>query len=358
MPNKKSKKHYKYSSPKKKRVRLFFFAVFLIIIILVFLSLYVRKTYESYLSPVSGSSSSILVTIPTGSSLPKIAGILKTSGVIKASWAFEWYVRNNNYAKSDLEAGTYILHPNQSVQQIVTQLSQGKASGNLVVILPDQRIDQIENALINDGFSKTAVTSALIPDQYVSKYPMLQGLPQNSSLEGFLYPDSFAKDNTTTPVDIVNDSLKEMQSHLTLDIVNGFNKQGLTVYQGVTLASVVEQEVSNPKDRPVVAQVFLTRLHSGMNLGSDVTAFYGAIVAGQKPSVNYDSIYNTRLHPGLPFGPISNVTESSLDAVANPSNTNYVYFVTGDNGKTYYSTTLDQHNAQVQQYCQKLCSSE
>jgi len=351
-------KHYSYNSPKKKRVRAFGIVVALIIIGLVFTSLYLRQIYLKNLSPVSGTSSTILVTIPTGSSLPQIASILKKDGVIRSVWAFEWYVRNDNFAKTNLEAGTYIIHPNQSVQQIVSQLSNGKASGNLVVILPGQRIDQIEAALINDGFPKNDVISALNPTQYIGQYQMLSNIPQNATLEGFLYPDSFARDSTTQASTIVKESLDEMQKNLTLLIVNGFNKQGLTIYQGVTLASIVEQEVSNPNDKPIVAQVFLSRLHSGMNLGSDVTAFYGAIAAGQKPSVNYNSIYNTRLNPGLPFGPISNVTKSSLNAVAFPASSNYLYFVTGDNGKTYYSNTLDQHNQQAQLYCQKLCSQE
>lgn len=354
----KKTKHYKYRSPGKKRVRIFLLVVCVVIVGLAISSLYLRKVYNNYLRPVSQSDSSVLVSIPIGSTLPKISDILKTANVIRASWAFEWYVRNDDYARTNLEAGTYILHPNQSVQQIVTQISDGKASGNLVVILPDQRIDQIEGALVNDGFRKNQVVSALSPNQYMSKYPMLSGLPQNATLEGFLYPDSFARDNTTTATTIVNDSLSEMQTKLNLSIVNGFSQQGLTIYQGVTLASMVEQEVSNDAVKPMVAQVFLSRLHNNMDLGSDVTAFYGAIIAGQTPSVNYDSIYNTRLHPGLPFGPISNVTESSLQAVAHPSNTSYLYFVTGDNGKTYFSATLDQHNQQVQQYCKVLCSSE
>jgi UPF0755 protein len=354
----KKSKHYSYSSPKRKRVKTFFAFIILLALLLVATSFYIRKLYEANLEPVSGTNNSIIVTIPTGSTLPKIADLLKNSGVIKSAWAFEWYVRNDNYAKTSLEAGTYILHPNQSVQQIVNQLSEGKAAGNLVVILPDQRIDQIEAALTNDGFSKESVITALNPAQYVSKYPMLAGLPQGATLEGFLYPDSFAKDTTTTATTIVNDSLTEMQNKLTLDIINGFNKQGLNIYQGVTLASMVEQEVPDAADRAIVAQVFLTRLHTGVDLGSDVTAFYGAILNGQAPSVNYDSNYNTRLNPGLPFGPISNVSESSLEAVAHPANTNYLYFVSGDNGKTYYSTTLAQHNQQVAQYCKVLCSDE
>lgn len=358
MSKNKKVKYYSYHSPKKKRVRAFIGVILGILIILAFATVLIRNVYLANLKPVSGTNSTIVTTIPMGSSLDQIASILKKADVIRSAWSFEWYVRNDNYARINLEAGTYIVHTNQSVQQIVTQLTEGKASGKLVVILPGQRIDQIETALINDGFSKAAVVSALNPTQYISQYPMLASLPQSATLEGFLYPDSFAKDDTTTASTIVKDSLTEMQNKLTLDIINGMNKQGLNIYQGVTLASIVEQEVNKPSDQAKVAQVFLSRLHTGMDLGSDVTAFYGAIVAGQPPSVNYNSDYNTRLNPGLPFGPISNVTENSLIAVAHPADTNYLYFVTGDDGITYYSATLAQHNQQVQQYCQKLCSSE
>jgi UPF0755 protein len=352
MSKNKKVKYYSYRSPKKSRVRIVMGIVLVLVIVLGFATLYIRNIYEANLKPVSGTDDSILVTIPTGSSLPRIASILKKS------WSFEWYVRNDNYARVSLEAGTYIIHTNQDIKQIVTQLTEGKASGTLVVILPNQRIDQIEAALINDGFPKSNVISALNPTQYISKYSMLADLPQGATLEGFLYPDSFAKDSSTTASTIVKDSLTEMQAKLTLDIISGMSQQGLNIYQGVTLASVVGQEVSKSTDLPKVAQVFLSRLRTGMDLGSDVTAFYGAIVAGQSPSINYNSDYNTRLNAGLPFGPISNVTQADLEAVAHPATTDYLYFVTGDNGVTYYSTTLAQHNQQVDQYCQKLCSTE
>ena len=186
---------------------------------------------------------------------------------------------------------------------------------------------------------------------------MLAGLPQGATLEGFLYPNSFQKNTDTKVTNIIDQSLEEMQDQLTPQITNAFGKQGLSVIQAVTLASIVEQEVNKPSDKPVVAQVFLSRLRAGMNLGSDVTAYYGSIINNQKPSLSYDSPYNTLLHTGLPPGPISNVTSDDLNAVANPASTSYLYFVTGDNGVTYYAQTLTQHDQQVQAYCQKACSS-
>jgi UPF0755 protein len=352
----KKNKHYSYHSPKKSRVRALFISIFVIFIFLVGLTFGIRRVYNANLQPVSQSYASNIVTIPSGSSLTNIANILKNAGVIKSVWAFEWYVRNDNTARDNIEAGTYNIHSNQNVQSIVSQLTDGQINSNLVVILPNQRLDQIESALIHDGFSKSDVMSAMNPALYENKYSMFATKPASASLEGFLYPDSFAKTSTTKAGDIINESLAEMQKHLTPAIVNGMAAQGLNIYQGITLASIVGQEVSKVSDMPTVAQVFLLRLKSNMSLGSDVTAYYGAILAGQAPSVSYPSAYNTRLVNGLPPGPISNVNDDSLNAVANPSGTNYLYFVTGDNGTTYFAQTLDEHNQQTQMYCQKLCN--
>lgn len=122
------KKHYSYRSPKKSRIRAFFLVVAAIVVALILLSLGIRHVYNENLRPVSGSTSSNLIVIPSGSSLPTIAKLLKNAGVIRTSWAFEWYVRNDNYARDNIEAGTYDLHPDQSVQQIVTALTNGQVA--------------------------------------------------------------------------------------------------------------------------------------------------------------------------------------------------------------------------------------
>jgi UPF0755 protein len=170
-----------------------------------------------------------------------------------------------------------------------------------------------------------------------------------------LWPDSFASGPQTKPQDIIRKSLLEASDNYTPDLQAAIAAHGLNPYQGLTLASVVEQEVSKPSDQPQVAQVFLTRLQEGMKLGSDVTARYGAISAGLSPSLTYDSSYNTLLHSGLPPTPISSVSSSSLNAVAHPANTAWLYFVTGDDGTTYFSTTFAQHQAYTDKYCHKLC---
>ncbi len=313
-----------------------------------------RQTYNHNLQPVSASQRAVLVDIPLGSTVHEIATNLQNQGVIRAAWAFEWYVRNND-VRDQLQAGTYSLRPNQSVQDIVVVLTQGKVATDLVTILPGQRIDQVRSALINNGFSAADVDAALNPRLYAN-HPALADKPTNASLEGYLYPDSYQKTANTKPQEIIKASLDEMQKHLTPAIREAFVKQHLTVHQGVILASIIEQEISDPADKPVVAQVFLKRLKEGIPLESDVTVIYGALKAGKAPSLTYDSAYNTHLHLGLPPGPISNVTDSSLAAVAHPAHTDYLYFVAGDDGKTYFSRTLEEHQKAVETHCKKLCS--
>lgn len=313
----------------------------------------VRYTYSRALRPVSDSQKITLVTVPNGASMQQIAEDLKTQGLIRHSWAFEWYVRSNGLVTS-LKAGTYALTPNQTVGEIVTIIARGEVATDLVTILPGQRLDQIEAALINNGFTPSDVKTALNPNIY-KDHPALVDKPKEANLEGYLYPETFQKTADTKAQDIVRASLDEMQKRLTPTVRAGIAKKGLSVHEGITLASIVEKEVSNPADRKIVAGVFLNRLQVPMRLESDVTAFYGAYLADADLSVGYDSPYNTYLYDGLPIGPISNISEVSLMAVITPTKSDYLYFVAGDNGNTYYGKSIEEHNENVAKYCHELC---
>lgn len=327
-----------------------------IIVILGIITFFIRRDYERNLTPISDSQKITLITVNSGESSNQIAAQLQKAGLIRDTWVFDWYVHSQE-VRDSLEAGTYAFTPSQDVQQIVAQLIQGKIATKLVTILPGKRLDQITQTLINAGFSPTDVSAALNSANYVGN-PALVDKPAGNSLEGYLYPDSFQKTSTTSAQTIVEESLNEMSQNLTPSLRSAFAAEGLSTYQGIILASIIGQEVSDASDQAQVSQVFLSRLHAGMDLGSDVTADYGAILAGEQPNINYDSPYNTLLHPGLPPTPISNVNAQSLNAAAHPANTSWLYFVSGDDGRTYFSQTLQQQQANVAQYCQKLCSED
>lgn len=327
-----------------------------IVLIILFSGLgYVAVRYRNNnLKPVSTNQTTVTITIPTGSSLADVSVILKKNNLIRNEWVFKQYVRSKGL-QDQILAGTYALKPSQSVSDIVEILTEGRVDNELVTIKPGQRLDQIKQTFINAGFGVKETEAAFEPTQYEG-HPALVDKPPGASLEGYLYPESFQKDGITKPTQIITSSLDEMQKRLTPELRAQFVKKGLNVYQGITLASIIEQEVSVVSDKALVSQVFYKRLSMDMGLESDPTAFYGAIIAGQEPSLRYDSAYNTYLVKGLPPGPISNVTQESLKAAANPANTDWLFFVAGEDGKTYFSKTLAEHEANIDRYCKKLCN--
>jgi UPF0755 protein len=344
------------AQPKQRRwPRRLTIVLVVIIALIVGTTITVRQVYYEKLHPVNSSQTTpVLFTVKSGASLDQIAEQLQQQSLIRSAWAFKLYV-SSKQVRSDLQAGTYSLARSQTVAQIVAQLTHGKVATNSVTILPGQRLDQIKTSLINQGFAEADVKQALDAAQYTGNSALVDK-PADAGLEGYIFPDTFEKDSNTTAQQIVNQSLALMQKQLTPDVRASFAKHGLSTYQALILASIVEKEASGAADRQKIAQVFLLRLQQGMTLGSDVTAFYGSALAGHGNDVNYDTAYNTRLHKGLPPTPISNVSASSLAAVANPSDTDWLYFVAGDDGTVHYSRTLEDHDALVKQYCHKLCS--
>ncbi len=341
------------SKPKRRWPRRILAVVLIGIVLVVGATAGVRFVYNQNLKAVGTSSEIQLVTVEEGATVDGIAKQLEEKKLIRSAWAFRLYVSSKE-VRGALQAGSYELAQSQSIPEIVSQLTRGKVATNLVTILPGQRIDQVRKRLLQEGFKEADVNAALNPANYTG-HPALVDKQAGASLEGYLYPDSYQRSGNTEVATIIGASLEEMNEHLTPDLRNAFAAQGLSTYQAIILASIIEKEVPKQEDREQVAQVFLKRLRIGMRLESDATASYGAILAGQAPSSSYPSAYNTYQNGGLPPTPISNVTSSSLKAVANPASTDWLYFVSGDDGTTHFSKTLAEHEANVTQYCTVLC---
>lgn len=310
--------------------------------------------YNRQLTPPSFSQKVVEITITKGMTAHEIAVLLEKAGVIRASWAFEWYVRRAHVI-NDLQAGSYSLRPSMKASQIAAVITQGKVTTELATFIPGWRIDQVKKYLLNSGYSSTEVDTALDPNTY-KDHAIYGLLPKGANLEGFIYPDSYQRTATSTAEMLVRAALDQMADRITPEMLTSFTNHGLTTYQAAIIASIVEQEASKTEDKPIVAQVFMKRFAMGMQLGSDPTAFYGAIIAGVTPEVTFDSIYNTRIHNGLPPTPIGNFTVDALQAVANPATSDYLYFVAGDDGIMHFSHTLSEHEALIRQYCKKLCT--
>lgn len=345
---------FKHGEQVKSRswLRIFMYVLPIVIVFSLASLFAVNRWYEDNLRPLSASQTEdVIVVIEPGSSLRDISDQLKDLGVIRNSTVFSWYV-GRNVDRGSLQAGTYRLNPGLSVEAIVERMVAGDVATNLITIFPGQRLDQIEEDFVNYGFEATEVS-----DAFSKRYdhPLFENMPSNATLEGYVFPDTYEIAIGETVSDILERSFDEFYESLDDELLRGIRKQKLSLHEAVTLASIVEKESANLDDQEVIAQVFLTRLARDITLGSDPTFLYAAAVTNQAPAVDLDHPYNTRIYGGLPPGPISNFNLSALEAVANPADTDYLYFVAGDDGTTYFSKTQAEHDAKTIKYCDEAC---
>lgn len=312
--------------------------------------------YNDALKPRSADSAAarVRVIIDRGATSDVIAKQLQQNGVIKSAAAFTLYVRYHN-DRTSLRAGNYLFSPAQSVAGIVDWLVQGKVDTRDVTIYPNSTLTQIKSQLKKQGF--TDAIDAAFAKPY--SHPLLADKPAQATLEGYIYPETYQVTSDTTVEQLLTRSFDEFNQQIeAAGLRQALAARGFTLYQGITLASIIGKEVANEADQKQVAQVFEKRLAVDMPLGADSTFVYAAHLLGQAPSVTIDSPYNTRINKGLPPGPIANVTLPLLDAVAHPASGDYLFFVSGDDGVTHFAKTADEHDANVRQYCTKLCQAQ
>ena len=184
--------------------------------------------------------------------------------------------------------------------------------------------------------------------------PIRDLAPDADSLEGYLFPDTYKFDPGTPASTIAKAMVANFRKHWASEMA--YITTGLNPHQTVTLASIVETEAQRPDERPIVASVYMNRIRRHMLLGADPTVIYGLKLAGRwdgnirKVDLQMDSPYNSYKVAGLPPGPIANPGLASLRAAAAPATTPYLYFVARNDGSHVFSTTIAEHNRNVEKY--------
>ena len=228
-------------------------------------------------------------------------------------------------------------------------------------ISPGETIFDIKKNLMEVGYASEEIESAFGAEY---NFDFLKKRPAGATLEGYLYGETYEFYKDASVSDILKTFLSKMGEVIVSNhLEEEFGAHGLSLHEGITLASIVQKEAP-ASDQPTVAQVFLSRLDNGILLGSDVTVSYALdvvdpnrlVYTDNQSALTLDSCYNTRLYAGLPCGPISNPGLSALLAVAEPDSTSYLYFLTGDDGMMYYSYTEDEHIQNIYEHCQTLCN--
>ncbi|HRJ91291.1 MAG TPA: endolytic transglycosylase MltG [Candidatus Saccharibacteria bacterium] len=309
--------------------------------------------YKQQLEPVApGENQLVSITVVPGTDSAGLAKLLKEKDAIKNSAAFEWYVRLHRYG-GKLQAGSYRINRGSDVPSIVALIVQGRTETFDITFLPGNTLAKHRKALLEAGFTKREVDSALAK-QY--DHPLLAGKPASKDLEGYIYGETYQFPTDVSVETILTRAFDEMYKVVKSgDLVRKYKAQGLSLYEGITLASIVQREVVGDSDQKLVAGVFYNRLKQDMNLGSDVTYQYIADKTGVDRDPNLDSPYNTRRYAGLPPGPIASPGKGALIAVGSPTSSDYLFFLSGDDDKTYFGRTAAEHEANIQNHCKKKC---
>jgi UPF0755 protein len=310
--------------------------------------------YMAALRPVSGSpAEKTRIHIVQGSSLSDIGRLLEEKKLIQSYLAFDLYTRLSG-VRSGLQAGVYSLAPSQSTEEIVTHLVSGTVEELSITFLPGATLAENRTELLKAGYTSAEVDAAL---EKSYNHPLFAGKPASADLEGYIYGETYTFASNATVEQILERTFDEFYVDLEENnLIAGFKKRGLSLFEAITLASIIQREVPGTADQKQVAQVFFQRLSIDMELGADATYKYAAKKLGVAPSPDLDSPYNTRKYPGLPPGPIATAGLTALQAVASPARGDYLYFVSGDNEKTYFSHTFEEHEANIRDHCKVKCS--
>ncbi len=342
-------------TPPKKRskLKLFFLCIGVLCALVIAAAASAVWWYQEQLKPVDpASKEQVRVVIEEGSSPSRIASDLQASGVIRNNIAFSVYTKVSG-SENNLKAGTFNLKKSETVQQIVDHLVSGKQDTFSIMFLPGDTLANHRKKLLAVGYSAAEVDAALAK-QY--NRPLFSGRPAGADLEGYIFGETYEFASSASVETILNRTFDEYEKYITAhDLVNGFKKQNLTLYQGITLASIVQREVVGEEDERQVARVFLNRMQAGMTLGSDVTYQYAARKLGVAPTPLLESPYNTRIKKGLPPGPIASPGAGALKAVASPGVNDYLFFLSGDDDVTYFAKTDAEHQKNIVNHCKKKC---
>lgn len=311
----------------------------------------------------------VTVEITDEDSTASVAEKLSDSELIEYDVYFETRMR---FSGNELRPGIYTLRIGMSVPDIidvitVPQTASADAAGEgeaedasaasyQVTFIEGQRAEQ-NGAVLEEagmaGAQANYMSSVMDVDSWRGNYAFLDSVPSGASLEGFLFPDTYVVGGNAGAADVVGLQLSTFEANFTSEMRVQADAQGLSIYEVVTIASIVEREAAIPEERPQIAAVYLNRIEQDMRLEADPTVQYAVGTEAEWwPTLNTElleqsanSPYNTYLNEGLPPGPIANAGFASLQAVLQPAEVDYLFFVTtgDDTGAHVFANTYEEH---------------
>lgn len=308
---------------------------------------------SAWLSAPEPGASLLAVEIRDGARIDDAAATLAEKGIIASATGYRLYGYLDASALRP-KPGRYELKPGMSFRSVARTLAIGPAREEITVtVVEGWTLGDIGTTLASFGVSSTAWGGTVgdrtagmpFDPSWKETYGFLTALPADATLEGYLFPETYRVWKDQLPQSLVKKQLDEFEKRAPR-IADEAKAQGRTLHEVVILASIVEKEVADAEDRKVVAGIFMNRLKSGMPLQSDATVSYltgSGRARSTLADLETDSPFNTYRNKGLPPAPISNPGDTAIDAALHPRGTEYLYFLTDENGKTYFAKTFEEH---------------
>ena len=323
--------------------------LFLFLIVVAGLTLLAEVGRYAYFlfSPNSDDPSFKIVLIEPGS-FSKTAELLQKEGLIKDARRFTFIARLLRQSPK-VRVGEYEVRMNMSPNEVLKVITSGKSVLHPVKIPEGFNIEQIATVLAEKNLVDREEFIKLANDPRMSQLHGLKG----RTLEGYLYPDTYSFTHFTGDRVIIKTMVDKFKDVYNREIKFAAERQGMTMHEVVTFASIIEKETGAPEERPLISSVFHNRLKIKMPLQSDPTVIYGKV--GDKKNITKTDLmtttpYNTYRRKGLPVGPIASPGRESMLAVIEPAKSKYLFFVSKNNGTHFFSETVKEHNKAVRMY--------
>lgn len=322
----------------------FYIILFFIIVFLSFFaSVFLPKRFDGI--------EQVIFSIEKGEGSKEIALNLEKEGIIRWGPIFRAYVLVAGKSKR-MQVGDYEISPLMSVYQIAEKFSTGETIKTDITIIEGWTLADIgeylvSKEIIEKGKYFYGVNSPLDNKDFSSDYDFLADKPKNKSLEGYFFPDTYEINRDATVEEITKKVFNNFGKKLNTELREEITRQNKTIFDIITMASLIEREVRTKEDKEIVSGILWKRLKIGMPLQVDAAILYITGKKGVSISIEdtkIDSPYNTYKYAGLPAGPICNPGLDSIKTAIYPKDSNYLYYLSAPDGKTIFSKTLEEHN--------------
>jgi UPF0755 protein len=291
------------------------------------------------------------VYIPPGTGASKVADLLKERGILHTKLPFRIWLRYHGLDRS-LKAGEYRFSGKATPIDVAEKLARGDIYFRAITI--PEGLTAMETVEL---LSRTGLGDRKKLEEMLLRTDLIQDLnPSAQNLEGYLFPETYRFGRRDDEEAVIRAMVNQFRDRIGRLLKESPLPDGWTIARIVSLASLIEKEAGYPPEWPLVAGVYVNRLRLNMTLGCDATIIYAMKLAGtwngviRRSDLQMDSPYNSYIYRGLPPGPICNPGEGTIRAALNPAKTDYLYYVSKNDGTHQFSKDLRSHNNAVNRY--------